>query len=135
MIRHMLVVGILGIFVPSFSLASDDLEATVYRCESPTGVDLYTNKKQPGCQVVSLPAVTIAPNLPSISSSHKAMPYGLRQFPFDWFDYDGSVGSLRNQLTQGGLYGMQDWLDYNAPVGSMRNSPAYWPSPYLLYGW
>jgi len=30
---------------------------------------------------------------------------------------------------------MQDWLDYDAPAGSMRNSPAYWPSPYGLYGW
>jgi len=63
------------------------------------------------------------------------MPYGLRMFPSDWFDYAGTVGSLRNRLAQSGIYGMQDWLDYDAPVGSMRNSPAYWPSPYLRYGW
>jgi hypothetical protein len=59
----------------------------------------------------------------------------LRPLPSDWFDYGGSVGSLRNRLTQGGFYGIQDWLDYDAAVGSMRNSPANWPSLYLLYGW
>lgn len=133
--RHILLVGILIIVVPSLSLASDDLDSTVYRCDGPSGVDLYTNKKRLGCEVMSLPALTIAPNRPGVTSSHKAMPYGLAQFPSDWFDYDGSIGSLRNQLTQGGLYGMQHWLDYDAPVGSTRNTPAYWPSPYLLYGW
>ena len=135
MMRHMVVVGVLGIFVPSFSVASDDLEATVYRCEDPSGVDLYTNKQQPGCEAIRLPALTIAPKRASVTPSHKAMPYGLRPLPSDWFDYDGSIGSLRNQLTQAGLYGMQNWLDYDAPIGSMRNALAYWPSPYLLYGW
>jgi hypothetical protein len=84
---------------------------------------------------MNLPALTIAPAHSVVLRSNNAIPYGLRSLPSDWFDYDGSVGSLRNRMTQGGLYGMQDWLDYDAPVGSMRNSPANWPGSYWLYGW
>jgi hypothetical protein len=128
----MLLVSVLVVFAPSFSVASDE----VYRCIDPSGVDLYTNIEQLGCEVMDLPDLTIAPNRGAAMPPNKTlMPYGLAPFPSDWFDYDGSVGSLRNQLTQGGLYGSQDWLDYDAPVGSMRNTPAYWPSPYGLYRW
>ena len=134
MMRLKPLVGILAIFVPSLSLAVDDL-STVYRCEGPSGVDLYTNKQQAGCEAMNLPALTIAPNRPAVTSPNKGTSYGLAQFPSDWFDYDGSIGSLRNQLTMGGLYGLQDWLDYDAPVGSMRNMPAYWPGPYWMYRW
>jgi len=84
---------------------------------------------------MNLPELTIAPDRGTVTQSNNATPYSLQRFPSDWFDDAGSVGSLRNRLTQGGLYGMQDWLDYDAPIGSMRNSPAYWPSPYGLYGW
>jgi hypothetical protein len=135
MMRHMLLVGVLSILIASLSLASDDLDSSVYRCEGPSGVDLYTNKKQPGCEVMTLPLLTVAPHRDPVISSHKAVPYRLSRFPSDWFDYDGSIGSLRNQLTQTGMYGIQDWLDYDAPVGSMRNAPVHWPSPYGLYGW
>lgn len=133
--RHMLLVGVLSILIASLSLASDDLDSSVYRCEGPSGVHLYTNKKQPGCEVMTLPLLTVAPHSDPVISSHKAVPYRLSRFPSDWFDYDGSIGSLRNQLTQTGMYGIQDWLDYDAPVGSMRNAPVHWPSPYGLYGW
>jgi hypothetical protein len=120
MLRFILLVSILAIFVPSLCLASDDFDSTVYRCEGPSGVDLYTNKKQLGCEVMSLPLLTIAPNRGAAMSSNKAMPYDLAPFPPDWFDYDGSVGSLRNRLTQGGgLYGIQDWLDYGLLAESL----------------
>ena len=130
----MLFIGVLAMFVPSLSLASDQPDF-VYRCQDPSGTDLYTDTERPGCEVIKLPALTIAPDHGVTKQSRYTPPYGLRSFPSDWFDYAGSVGSLRNRLTYGGLYGMQDWLDYDAPVGSMRNSPANWPSPYLLYGW
>ena len=133
MTRHLVLIGVLATLVPSLSPASDQ-PGSVYRCQGPSGTDLYTNKERPGCEVMNLPALTIAPEGSTVLRSNNAMPYGLRSFPSDWFDYDGSVGSLRNRLTQGGLYGMQDWLDYNAPVGSIRNSPAYWPIPYV-YVW
>jgi hypothetical protein len=135
MTRHIVFLSVIAIFAPSLSHASDQLDSNVYRCQRPSGTDLYTNKKQPGCEVMNLPELTIAPDRRTIPGSNTPPPYGLRQFPSDWFDYAGSIGSLRNRLTQGGLYGMQDWLDYDAPVGSMRNSPAHWPSPYLYYGW
>jgi hypothetical protein len=110
--------------------ASDEL---VYQCPGPSGIALYTNQKRSGCEEMRLPELTIAPTQRADIRSNRAMPYGLRPFPSDWFDYAGPVGSLRNRLTQSGLYGMQDWLDYGAPVGSIRNSPAYWPSSYLTY--
>jgi len=135
MTKHIVVLGIIAMFVPSLSLASDELDSIVYRCPGPSGTDLYTNKKQPSCEVMNLPELTIAPNRGTAIQSNSATRYDWLAFPSDWFDYAGSVGSLRNRLTQGGLYGMQDWLDYDAPVGSMRNSPANWPRPYLLYGW
>ena len=132
--RHIVLLGVIAIFVPSLSPASDQLDSSVYQCPGPSGGALYTNQKRPGCEVMNLPELTIAPDRDAIQSNNTT-PYGLRPFPSDWFDYDGSVGSLRNRLAQGGLYGMQDWLDYDAAVGSMRNSPAYWPNPYGLYGW
>lgn len=135
MIRHIVVLGVIAIFVPSLSPASDQLDSSVYQCPGPSGDTLYTNQKRPGCEVMNLPELTVAPNRDTAILTYNARPYGLRSFPSDWFDYAGSVGSFRNRLTQGGLYGMQDWLDYDAPVGSMRNSPANWPSPYLLYVW
>lgn len=135
MTRHIVFLGVIAMFVPSLSLASDQLDAIVYRCQGPSGTDLYTNKKQPGCEVMNLPELTIAPHRTAAMRSNNTTLYDLRQVPSDWFDYAGSIGSLRNRLTQGGLYGMQDWLDYDAPIGSMRNSPVYWPSPYILYGW
>ncbi len=131
MTSHIVFIGVMVMFVPSLCPASD----AVYRCQDPSGTDLYTNQERPGCEVISLPALTIAPTQSAAPRSSNALPYGLRPFPSDWFDYSGSVGSLRNRMTQGGLYGMQDWLDYDAPVGSMRNSPANWPSPYWTYGW
>lgn len=134
MTRYMVLFGFLVMFVPYLSAADDRLEA-VYRCQGPSGTDLYTDKERPGCEVMSLPALTIAPAQSAALLSSNAIPYGMRSFPSDWFDYGGSVGSLRNRLTQSGLYGTQDWLDHDAPVGSMRNTPANWPSPYLLYGW
>jgi hypothetical protein len=136
MTKYMVLIGVLVIFVPSYSLASDLIDF-VYRCQGPSGTDLYTNKNRPDCEVIRLPELTIAPpDRGAVRQSNNAMsPYGLSSFPSDWFDYGGSVGSLRNRLTQGGLYGMQDWLDYDAPIGSMRNSPAYWPGLYGLYGW
>jgi hypothetical protein len=130
----MVLIGVLAMFIPSLSLASDQPDF-VYQCQDPSGTVLYTNKERPGCEVMSLPALTIAPAQSVVPQSNNAMPYGLRSLPSDWFDYDGSVGSLRNRMTQGGLYGMQDWLDYDAPVGSMRNSPTNWPGSYWLYGW
>ena len=134
MIRHIVVLGLIAIFVPSLA-AGDQLDSSVYQCPGPSGDVLYTNQERPGCEVMNLPELTVAPNRGTTIPTYNATPYGLRQLPSDWFDYAGSVGSLRNRLTLGGLYGMQDWLDYDAPVGSMRNSPANWPSPYLLYGW
>ena len=134
MTRYMVLIGVLVMFVPSLSLASDQVDF-VYRCQGPSGTDLYTNKKRPDCEVMRLPELTIAPDRGAGPESNNAMPYGLTSFPSDWFDYGGSVGSLRNRLTQGGLYGIQDWLDYDAPIGSMRNSPAYWPGLYGFYGW
>ena len=135
MMRYMVLFGAMAMFVPSLSSASDQLDSSVYQCPSPSGDALYTNKKHPGCEAMTLPELTIAPDRGAITKSNVPPPYGLRQFPSDWFDYAGPIGSLRNRLTRGGLYGIQDWLDYDAPVGSMRNSPAYWPSPYGLYGW
>ena len=135
MTRHIVFLGIIAMLVPSLSLASDQLDSSVYQCPDPSGDTLYTNKKQPGCEEMSLPELTIAPDRRAATRSNIPAPYTLRPFPSDWFDYAGSIGSLRNRLTQGGLYGLQDWLDYDAPVGSMRNSPAYWPGPYLLYSW
>ena len=135
MTRHIVFLGVITMFVPSLSLASDQLDSIAYRCQGPSGIDLYTNKEQPGCEVINLPELTIAPDRGAAAPPSIPAPYALRPFPSDWFDYAGSIGSLRNRLTQGGLYGMQDWLDYDAPIGSMRNSPAYWPSPYGLYRW
>ena len=135
MTSHIIVLGVIAMFVPSIPLECVELVSIMYRCLGPSGTYLYTNKTQPGCEVMILPELTIAPHRAADMRSNNTMFYGLRQFPSDWFDYAGSVGSLRNRLTQGGLYGMQDWLDYDAPVGSMRNSPAYWPSPFLTYGW
>jgi hypothetical protein len=134
MMMRLLLVGLLAIFVPSLSRPSDDLDSLVYRCEGPSG-ELYTNKKGPGCIVMSLPELTIAPSRSAATPTTHVPSHGVRPFPSDWFDYDAPVGSLRNQLTLGGLYGTQEWLDYDAPIGSLRNSPAYWPSPYGLYGW
>jgi hypothetical protein len=134
MTRYMVLVGVLVMCVPSLSSASDRLDS-LYRCQGPSGIDLYTDTERPGCEMMNLPPLTIAPTQSAVPRSNNTMAFGLRQVPSDWFDYDGSVGSLRNRITQGGLYGMQDWLDYDAPVGSMRNSPANWPSPYLRYGW
>ena len=135
MTRYMVLFGAMAMFVPSLSSASDQLDSSVYKCPGPSGEALYTNKEQPGCEEMTLPELTIAPDGGAIARSTPPPPYGLRQFPSDWFDYAGSIGSLRNRLTQGGLYGIQDWLDYDAPIGSMRNSPAYWPGLYLYYGW
>jgi hypothetical protein len=135
MTRHIVFLWVIAMFITSLSLASDELESIVYQCPGPLGIAIYTNQKRSSCEEMTLPELTIAPTRGADIQSNRAMPYGLRPFPSDWFDYAGSVGSLRNGLTQIGLYGMQDWLDYNAPVGSMRNSPAYWPSPYLIYGW
>ena len=135
MTRQIVFLVVIAMFVPSLSSASDQLDSSVYKCPGPSGDALYTNKKQPGCEEMSLPELTIAPDRGTITRSNTPPPYGLRQFPSDWFDYAGSIGSLRNRLTQGGMYGIQDWLDYDAPIGSMRNSPAYWPSPYFTYGW
>ena len=135
MTRHIMFISVIAMFVPSPSLASDELNSTVYQCPGPSGTVLYTNQQRSGCEEITLPELTIAPTQSADLRSNGAMPYGMRTFPSDWFDYAGSVGSLRNRLAQSGIYGMQDWLDYDAPVGSMRNSPAYWPSPYLRYGW
>ncbi len=135
MTRYMVLFGAMAVLFPSLSSASDQLDSSVYQCPGPSGNALYTNQKRPGCEAMNLSELTIAPDRGTATQSNNATPYGLQRFPSDWFDDAGSVGSLRNRLTQGGLYGMQDWLDYDAPVGSMRNSPAYWPSPYGLYGW
>ena len=61
MTRHIVFLGVIAMFVPSLSLASDQLDSIVYRCQGPSGTDLYTNKKQPGCEVMNLPELTIAP--------------------------------------------------------------------------
>lgn len=135
MTRHIVFLGVIAMFIPSLSLASDQLDSIVYQCQGPSGTDLYTNKRQPGCEVLNLPELTIVPHRAADMPSNNTALYGLRQLPSDWFDYAGSVGSLRNRLTQSGFYGMQDLLDYDAPVGSMRNSPVYWPNPYFTYGW
>jgi hypothetical protein len=135
MIRHIVFLGVIAIFVPSLSSSSDQLDSSVYQFPGPAGTTLYTNQKRPGCEEMSLPELTIAPHRGAAIQSSNATLYGSRPFPSDWFDYAGSVGSFRNRLTEGGLYGMQDWLDYDAPIGSMRNSPAYWPNPYGLYRW
>ena len=102
MTKHIVFVGVIAMFVPSLSLASDELDSRVYQCPGPSGSDLYTNQKRPGCEEISLPELTIAPDRSAVAQSSIPAPYAMPPFPSDWFDYAGSIGSLRNRLTQGG---------------------------------
>ena len=86
--RHIVFLGVMAIFVPSLSPASDQLDSSVYQCPGPSGGALYTNQKRPGCEVMNLPELTIAPDRDAIQSNNTT-PYGLRPFPSDWFDYTG----------------------------------------------
>ena len=80
MARYMVLIGVLVMFVPSLSLASDEVEG-VYRCQGPSDTDLYTNKKRPYCEMMRLPELTIAPGRGVLPQSNNAMPYGLNSFP------------------------------------------------------
>ena len=60
--RHIVFLGGIAIFVPSLSPASDQLDSSVYQCPGPSGGALYTNQKRPGCEVMNLPELTIAPD-------------------------------------------------------------------------
>lgn len=120
------------LFLPSISLSADVPEDHVYQCIGPSETALYTDRDLPGCQAMALASLTIAPSRAYLFSDGTAAGSFLRPFPEDWFDNTAPVGSMRNRMANGGLYGTHGWIDYNAPVGSMRNSVTTWPSP---YGW
>jgi hypothetical protein len=127
-----IVVGVLLFSLPSIAPATDP---PMYQCPGPSGTILYTNREQADCAPMTLAPLTIAPartysdfaNSPDYSSH--------RPFPTDWYDYTAPIGSMRNRLMRGRLYGAQNWIDYNAPVGSMRNSVETWPGPFGWYRW
>ena len=100
MTRYMVLFGAMAVLFPSLSSASDQLDSSVYQCPGPSGDALYTNQKRPGCEVMNLPELTIAPYRGADMQSNNGTLYGLHPFPSDWFDDAGSVGSLRNRLTQ-----------------------------------
>jgi hypothetical protein len=132
--RFWCVVGALILSLPAMASATD---SPVYQCPGPSGTLLYTDRELSDCRPITLSSLTIAPSR-TYSESVSSPSYNrLRPFPADWYDHSAPVGSMRNRLMQGGLYGMQNWIDYDSPVGSMRNSVGTWPRPFGfgLYGW
>jgi hypothetical protein len=130
--RFLLVVSVIGLLLPAMASATD---SSVYQCPGPANTLLYTDREQPGCHAMVPGSLTIAPTRIYSDSASNQSYDRLRPFPTDWYDHTAPVGSMRNQVMQGGLYGTQNWIDYNAPVGSMRNSVQTWPRPFGWFGW
>jgi hypothetical protein len=130
--RCQVLLGILVLTLPSIASATD---SPVYQCPGPSDTLLYTDREQSGCRPVALSSLTIAPSRAYSESVSSPSYYRLGPLPTDWYDHSAPVGSMRNRMMQGGVYGMQNWIDYDSPVGSMRNSVWTWPRPFGLYGW
>ena len=130
--RFWSLAGMLAVSFPALVFATD---SPMYQCPGPSGTLLYTDRALSDCQPIALGGLTIAPARTYPEAVSSTSYNRLRPFPTDWYDHSAPIGSMRNRMMQGGLYGMHNWIDYDSPVGSLRNTVQTWPRPFGLYGW